>query len=374
MDARFGNAGHNAGHDAKPGGSQHARARLRCACGVDMHAHVVPEHFPAYLGSRVPADWPSTVAAASVGGLCHRQVMIAGKNYRTVSEKCWSVPRRLADLADIGLAHQALSPMPELLSYWMDTAEAAQLLRYLNEEIARMAAASEGALIGLGAVPLQDIDAAIAELRYVVETLGFAGVEIGSNVNGTPIGNPRFDPFFEACEALNAAVFVHALKPTGMDRLVGPAPLQQVLAYPTDVGLAAASAITGNLLARRPGLRIAFSHGGGTLSALLPRLQKGWSVFPALREQMVTAPVEQARRLFFDTLVFDGATLAHLVAQFGASQVMVGTDYPFNFHESAPIAALAAAGFDADTLHRITEVNAKRFLARAFSAPPKEHS
>src|SRR5205085_8105517 len=114
------------------------------------------------------------------------------------------------------LAHQAISPMPELLSYWMDAPDAQQLLRYLNEQIAAMVSESGGVLIGLGAVPLQDIDAAIAELRYAVETLGFAGVEIGSNINGTPIGDARFDPFFEACEALDAAVFVHALKPTGM--------------------------------------------------------------------------------------------------------------------------------------------------------------
>ncbi|CAN5331388.1 hypothetical protein BH10PSE18_BH10PSE18_40520 [soil metagenome] len=349
--------------------------RLRCACGIDVHAHVVPENFPAYLGSRAPADWPSMSAAPAVGGLCHRQVVIAGKNYRTVSEKCWSVTRRLADLPEMGLAHQAISPMPELLSYWMSAADAGQLLRFLNEEIARMAAESQGVLIGLGAVPLQDVDAAVTELRYGVETLGFAGVEIGSNVNGTPIGDPRFDPFFEACEALDAAVFVHALKPTGMDRLVGPAPLQQVLAYPTDVGLAAASVITGNLMLRRPKLRIAFSHGGGTLASLLPRLQRGWSVFPALREQVMAAPVEQARRLFFDTLVFDPATLAHLVAQFGESQLMLGTDYPFNFHESAPLAALDAAGLGAAQAAQLTEGNARRFLARAFAsaAPHKEH-
>ena len=68
-----------------------------------------------------------------------------------------------------------------------------------------------------------------------------------------------------------------------MDRLVGPAPLQQVLAYPTDVGLAAASVLTGNLIHRYPKLRIAFSHGGGTLAMLLPRLQQAMSVFPALR-------------------------------------------------------------------------------------------
>ncbi|MDM0049424.1 amidohydrolase family protein [Variovorax sp. J22R115] len=342
--------------------------RLRCACGIDVHAHMVPAEFPAYLGSKVPAQWPSTAAAPDAGGLCHRRVMIAGKNYRTVSEKCWSVTRRLADLPEMGLAHQALSPMPELLSYWMEPPDAQQLLRYLNEQIASMVAESGGVLIGMGAVPLQDIDLAIAELRHAVETLGFAGVEIGSNVNGTPIGDPRFDPFFEACEALDAAVFVHALKPTGMDRLVGPAPLQQVLAYPTDVGLAAASVITGNLLMRRPKLRIAFSHGGGTLAMLLPRLQQGWGVFPALKEQVQASPVEQARRLFYDTLVFDSSTLAHLVAQFGATQLMVGTDYPFNFHEHAPLARIESAGLGADVADHLIDGNARRFLARAFAS------
>lgn len=342
-------------------------ARYRCACGVDVHAHVVPERFPAYIGSKLPAQWPSTAAAPEAGGLCHRHVMIAGKNYRTVSEKCWSVTRRLADLPDMGLSHQAISPMPELLSYWMEAADAQQLVRFLNEQIAVMVAQGGGALIGMGAVPLQDVDLAIAELRYAVETLGFAGVEIGSNVNGTPIGDARFDPFFEACDALDAAVFVHALKPTGMDRLVGPAPLQQVLAYPTDVGLAAASVITGNLLVRHPQLRIAFSHGGGTLALLLPRLQKGWGVFPALHEQVLQSPVEQARRLFFDTVVFDPPTLAYLVATFGATQLMVGTDYPFNFHERAPIAQIDATGLSAVVSEQLTSGNARRFLSRAFS-------
>ena len=348
------------------------RWQSRCACGIDVHAHVVPSEFPAYLGTKVPADWPSTVSAPTANGLCHRHVMIAGKTYRTVSEKCWSVTHRLADLPGMGLSRQAISPMPELLSYWMSATDAAPLLRYLNEQIATMAGESGGVLIGMGAVPLQDIDLAITELRYVVETLGFAGVEIGSNVNGTPIGDPRFAPFFEACEALDASVFVHALKPTGMERLVGPAPLQQVLAYPTDVGLAAASVITTNLLLRRPGLRIAFSHGGGTLSSLLPRLQQGWGVFPALREQIEVAPVEQAQRLFFDTLVFDPSTLEHLVGQFGASQLLVGTDYPFNFHEAAPLAKIACARFDDDVVDQLTHGNARRFLARAFALNHKE--
>ena len=337
-------------------------AALRCACGIDIHAHVVPEHLPACLGRKMPALWPAMAAAPPAGGLCHKHVMVGGKHYRTVSEKCWSVPRRLADLPEMGLSQQALSPMPELLSYWLDPADGQQLVRYLNEQIAAMVAESGGAFIGLGAVPLQDINLAITELHHAVQTLGFAGVEIGSNVNGVPIGDARFHPFFEACAALNAAVFVHALKPTGMDRLVGPPPLQQVLAYPTDVGLAAASVITGNLLLKCPTLRIAFSHGGGTLASLLPRLEEGAKVFPALREQLHRSPVQQARQLYYDSVVYDEPMLKHLVATFGATQLMLGTDYPFNFHERRPVARVEACGFDTATTDALLHGNARRFL------------
>ena len=93
-----------------------------------------------------------------------------------------SIQRRLADLPSMGLKRQAISPMPELLSYWMEAADALQLLHYLNERIATMVDESRGALIGLGAVPLQDLDLAIAELRRIMALPGFAGVEIGSNV------------------------------------------------------------------------------------------------------------------------------------------------------------------------------------------------
>jgi len=329
----------------------------RC-CGVDVHAHVVPGSFPRYLGVATPSGWPSMAPADE----CHRHVMIDGKNYRTVSDKCWTTSRRLADFQDMGLHLQAISPMPELLSYWLTPSDGAQLVRFLNEQIASMVSESAGQLLGLGAVPLQDVTLAIRELHFIKETLGLRGVEIGSNIQGVVMGDPRFHPFFEACVALDMPVFVHALRPTGMDRLLGPAPLQQVLAYPTDIGLAAASVLTGNLMQKFPRLRLAFSHGGGTLAMLLPRLEKAMSVFPALKDSVHLSPTAQARTLYYDTLVFDAPTLKHLVQTFGSSQLMIGTDYPFNFHESRPIEQIKAAGFSAAIMQQLTHANALRFL------------
>lgn len=327
-------------------------------CGIDVHAHVVPASFPAWVGDAAPKGWPSMAPVDA----CHANVMIDGKVYRTVSDRAWSVAGKVADMPAMGLARQVVSPMPELLSTWLPLAHAQPLIRYLNETLAAMVGEANGALMAFGAVPLQDVDAAIAELRHVVQVLGMPGVEIGSNVNGVAIGHPSLDPFFEACEALGASVFVHALKPAGMDRLVGPPPLQQVLAYPSDVGLAAASVITGGLLLRRPRLKLAFSHGGGSFAMLLPRLQQGWHTFPALKDGIAQAPAEQARRLYYDTLVFDTPTLQHLVRTFGDTQLMVGTDHPFNFHDRTPVARIEAAGFDAATVERLVHRNAEAFL------------
>ena len=330
----------------------------QCHCGVDVHAHVVPREFPAYLPQPDLKGWPSMAPAQA----CHRHVMIDGKTYRTVSDKCWDTARRLPDLEAMGLSLQVISPMPELFGYWLPAAAGVALNSYVNDQIAEMISRSEGRLAGLAGVPLQDLDAAIGELNRIMAIPGFRGVEIGSNVNGRPVGAPEWRPFFAAAEALGAAVFVHAVRPAGMDRLVGPPPLQQALGYPTDIGLAAASVITGNLLEAHPNLRIAFSHGGGTLGLLLPRLEQACSVFPVIRDAVQGSPTVQARRLFYDTLVFDTPTLQRLVDQFGASQLMIGTDYPFNFHDGTPLDRIRAAVSDPAVQQALIQDNARRFL------------
>jgi aminocarboxymuconate-semialdehyde decarboxylase len=333
--------------------------RYPCGCrGIDVHSHVVPADLPAYVGAKMPRDWPSMAAAQE----CHRHVMIDGGLYRTVSYRCWDTGKRMADRDEQRVAVEVISPMPELLSYWMSSNDALPLLQYMNGVIAKMVDDSAGRMVGLGAVPLQDIDLAIRELERLMGTPGFAGVEIGSNINGVPLGAPQFDAFFEAAEALGAAVFVHALRPAGKDRLVGPPQLVQALAYPTDVGLAAASVITSNLLVRRPRLRIAFSHGGGTLASLLPRLEQASHVFGLLSETLQASPVEQARKLYYDSLVFDPATLRHLLSLFGDSQIMLGTDYPFAFREQDPVGQIESMNLDEATVERLVYRNAQQFL------------
>lgn len=338
--------------------SEIGSSNTHCTCGaIDIHCHVVPSRFPAAAGRSV-RGWPTMIPA----GACHATIVIDEKPYRNLSDACWVAERRLDEMDRTGIHMQALSPMPELYSYWLETRVAYDLIRYINDTLAKLVTEGQGRFVGLAGVPLQDLDLAITELRRAVNDLGLRGVAIGSNVNGVAIGDPRFQPFFAEVERLGSKVFVHALRPVGMERLVGPAPLQQVLAYPNDVGLAMASVITGGLLQQFPGLRIAFSHGGGTFAALLPRLEQGYKTFPALQEQMPEPPSTQARRLYVDSLVFDAPLLRHLVEVFGQTKVMLGTDYPFNFREVAPVARIEQAFPQTDLRERLIRTNARTFL------------
>src|SRR5688572_13898214 len=320
---------------------------------IDVHTHIVPERFPPYKGKGKDVPWPSMADADA----CHKHVMISGKLYRTVADGSWSVPRRIEEMSAMRVNRQAISPMPELLSYWLPLDDAKVMIRYLNEQIAEMIALAPERFVGLGCVPLQDSDAAIRELEFLKKELKFAGVEIASHVNGVSIGDARFEPFFAAAERLGAAIFVHALRPAGMDRIVGAFP-EQAVCFPGDVALACASMITGGIAARHPRLRMAFSHGGGAMAMLLPRLVHAWKAIPKARESLTESPAETARRFFYDHLVFDPAAVKFLVGSFGASQVLLGSDYPFNMGDPDPLGTLEKAGLD----RALTAANARRFL------------
>jgi aminocarboxymuconate-semialdehyde decarboxylase len=323
---------------------------------IDVHTHIVPENFPPYAGKNANVPWPSMAEAQA----CHRHVMISGKLYRTVADGSWSVPRRIEQMGEMQVTRQAISPMPELLSYWLPLDDAKVMIRYLNDEVARMISLAPDRFIGLGAVPLQDIDSSLKELDFCVKKLKFAGVEIASHVNGTSIGDPRFEPFFAECEKLGAAIFVHALRPAGQDRIVGTGFIEQAVCFPGDIGLACASMITGGIAARHPKLKIAFSHGGGVMSILLPRLVHAWKKIPKARESVTESPEVTAKRFYYDALVFAPRAIDFVIETFGKTQICIGTDYPFAMGDFSPLQSIAH--LDEPTRAAITATNAKRFL------------
>lgn len=333
---------------------------MACGC-IDIHTHIVPARFPRYMGSDAQARWPQMVAASP----CRKHVMLQGQIYRTVNQPAWDMPARLNDMQRMRVTSQVLSPMPELLSYWLSTHDGVAMCEFLNDTIAESVQAAPGRFFGLGAVPLQDADRAVKMLDRIINELGLSGVLVGTNVNGTPIGHASFQPFFHACRDYGAAVLVHPLRPAGMDRLVGIPAYEQVVAFPGEVGLAAVSMITGGTLRLVEGLRVAFTHGGGSLPTLIPRLQQAFEVMPAVRDALHESPHVSVRRMYYDDLLYDAQAIETLVGLVGETQVMAGTDYPFSIMDKNPYGRIedTTLGFNAKNLLRYG--NALRWLSRS---------
>ena len=327
---------------------------------IDVHTHIVPEHFPS-VGNRAAGDqWPH-MDHTEPG---QANVMIAGRNYRTVLSRCWDVSRRIAEMPDEGIDRQVLSPMPELLAYQLPPEDGQDLARYVNEVIARMMDQAPDRFYGLGTVPLQDVETATGELSRV-KGLGLQGVELMTNVNGENLGDPKFRPFFKEAEALGMAVFVHAQRPSFKDRFVGPAFLENTIGFPIENALAIASFITGKVMEDCPNLRLCFSHGGGVFAQLLPRMENAWNKQASMKELLPKAPSAYARQFFYDDVFFNLTTLRYLLDMVGTSRVLIGSDYPFMFRDPKPEEEFEALGLTPEEREAIGSGNCLRFLGIA---------
>ena len=331
---------------------------------VDIHTHFVPETFPP-MSDRPGGDrWPQMNRLDERTG----QVTISGRNFRTVNDDCWNPERRLELMEQGGVRRQAVSPMPELLSYWGEPAPALDFARHMNEGILRLVEYAPDRFTGLGMVPLQDPDLAAKELS-ALKAQGLVGVELGSNILGKSLGDPRFLPFFAEAAAQGMAIFIHSFHPGSLDRLVGPPGLDNFIGFPLEIAFTIGSLITGGTLVHCDNVRIACSHGGGGFAMVLPRLTHGWTTSEALRAVVPLSPMEYARRLYYDTLVYDPRTIQYMIELFGTRQLAVGSDFPFIVQEIPPGKALGqVTTLSPEDRQAITTDNALRFLGLAAPA------
>lgn len=330
---------------------------------IDVHSHVSPLDFPAAPNAAVAPRWPCMQCQSSVEGT----LLIGQTPFRQLDSRSWDVARRIEDMDRDGVDVQVLSPMPELLSYWLDMADAQVLCDATNHLIASMVSAAPARFRGLGSVPLQDPEAAARMVSRLKREFGLKGVEIGSNINGNLLGDAMFDPFWAAAEAEDMAVFVHALHPIAAKSLTAPDPSFTGFAlFPVDTGMTAASIILGGVLDRFPRLRIGFSHGGGTLGAMLGRLQLGWSAGKGKDGSGAIAPVDQARQFFYDTNVYDPEYLTYLATRMAPGHVFAGTDYPYQIMQREPARWIRSLGLPAETEQSVSSGAASLFLAETF--------
>lgn len=323
---------------------------------VDCHCHVIP---PAMLTGAVPADWRPECERVD-GGMA---VSLQGRRITSVTGEFCDVGVMLEQAAAAGVTHLLLSPWILLVPVLADPATGGGVCRVLNESLAQAAAGHAGRVYALGAVPLQDPDACVAELDYLMGLPGMRGVEVPASVAGRYLGDTFFEPFWAAAARTGAVVLLHpTTRGLGVPALDGHY-LWNAIGNPLETTIAAAQLVLSGILDRHPGLTVLLAHGGGALPALRGRLRRAAAVRPEARASSDADIDATIRRLYFDSLTHDPAVLAELVAFAGAGHVVLGSDRPFDMGSDQPADEIRSLGLDADAERQVLGGTAAALLA-----------
>ena len=298
---------------------------------IDLHTHILPPRLPD-VRERFGYGGFVTLEPAEGGA----RMMVDGSLFRDVPATTFDAERRLEECDRKGVAVQVLSTVPVMFCYWAEADHAHEVARLLNDHIAESVSAHPRRFIGLGTVPLQDPDRAIAELERCMGELGLAGVEIGTHVNAWNLDQEELFPFFRRARDLGAAVFVHPWDMLGSERMKRYW-TPWLVGMPAELSLAICSLAFGGVLERLPGLRLGFAHGGGSFPFTLGRIDHGYRVRPDLCAiDSPKPPGAYLDRLVVDSLVHDPEALRFLVRLLGPERIALGSDYPFPLGEDEP--------------------------------------
>jgi aminocarboxymuconate-semialdehyde decarboxylase len=268
---------------------------------------------------------------------------------------------RLAHMDATGVDVQVLSISPSQYHYWAEPDLAGAVVGAAHAELAELIARAPDRLRGFGTVSLQHPGLVAGQVRSAVREHGLDGIMVSTSAGGRELSHDDLDPLWTAAEEVGAAVFIH---PWGcslgerLDRWY----LFNLVGQLTETAVALSHLIFGGVLDRHPDLRVCAAHGGGYLPSSIGRSDRGWDVRPESRT-CAHRPSEYLRRLWFDSVVHDPAALRSLIDRAGASQVVLGTDYPFDMGLDDPVADLERTpGLTEGERSAITSGNFERLL------------
>jgi predicted TIM-barrel fold metal-dependent hydrolase len=285
----------------------------REATVVDIHAHCI---FNQELEAQLPASMPPP------NGFAARLVL---------------GPHRFEMMDERGIDIQVLS----VNNYWWYTRErdiAQGIVRIHDEGLAAWCDTYPDRFVGLTSVSLQYPDLAAEQLDYAVNELGLRGASIGGHVNNEQPTSAKYDPFWAKAEELDVPVFMHpnnALNIVREGALAGRADLGNVIGNPLETTVFLSHMIFDGVLDRFPGLKICAAHGGGYIPSYVGRTEVACAVRNNANCANQKNPSEYLRdQILVDSIVFAEEGLRHLVAEVGVSQVVYGSDQPYNWPDT----------------------------------------
>jgi aminocarboxymuconate-semialdehyde decarboxylase len=327
---------------------------------VDVHAHAVPAEL---IGDLAAGRVRFPHIAVERSGHGHSLSFCGGPPTRPVAAGLTDAALRDAWLTKQRIDCQVVGGWLDIFGYELPAGEGADWALALTEGLAALAA-QDPRLTPLGTVPLQDPQRAADAITDLTRRPGLPGVMIATRAGDRELDDPALTPFWEAADAAGALVYVHP-------GFAGSARysdfgLVNGLARVEDGTVTLARLLYAGVPARYPRARIVAAHGGGALPYVLGRLARNH----AINAGSTADPVESFARLYFDSVVFDPAVLAFLVARAGQDRVLLGSDYPFPIGDLAPRDVVERAALRDGARAGILGGNAARLLLEASAGTP----
>lgn len=328
---------------------------------IDIHAHIVPEDFISDLAAAVPSAAPVIVKRESEWWFEYPGGRVSGP----IPEGMFNVGVRVADMDAAGVSIQAISVPPPHFNYRLEDEAAAIAATLHNDSMIRVARQHSDRFGVLGHLPMQSEGHSLAELERLVSIDEIVGLELGTNVGGTNLGDPRYEAVWHAIDKAGLSVVLHpGADVAGVDRMHDHY-IHNYVGNPTDSTVAAASLLFQGVLSRNERLRIALLHGGGFLPYQIGRFDHGWSVRPESRTLLTEPPSNLLHRFWFDTLTHDDLSLRFLHDRVGDDRLCLGSDYPFDMANPDPVGALERALADRpEAVRKALTDNPRELLTR----------
>jgi aminocarboxymuconate-semialdehyde decarboxylase len=330
---------------------------------VDIHNHFIPT---ATIDAARRGAGFDGMTVEKVDG---QEWMVHRQGYRYPLQRgFFDLEARLRSMDERGIDQAVMSVSPTIFMYWADPSGTVDFCKETNDQMAAFAAESGGRLHPVANLPMQDPDAAAAELRRAVTKLGMYGAQVGPVVEGTWLDESSIRPVLTTAQELGVPFILH---PT----FVGPKPgledfyMTNLIGNPLETAIMVARFIFSGTLDEIPGLSVVLLHGGGYLPYQIGRLDHGFNVRPE-NKGCKNAPSSYLRRFYYDTITHAPLPLKFLVELVGSNNVVYGTDFPYDMGGGPLADQLRGTGLDENQTERIAGLNA----VDAFKLPAADAS
>jgi aminocarboxymuconate-semialdehyde decarboxylase len=339
---------------------------------------------------QAPAESMAAAAGAAPGAAQpasrRREVVVKGRRVKTVDVHAHCVIPEAMEVLGIKAAEhhqQGIVIVPEERLRAMDEQQidiealsinpfwykaerdaASEVVRLNNEKLAELCGQHPDRFVAFASVALQFPELAAEQLEHAVKKLGLRGAAVGASCAGDEFSDPKFHVFWRKAEELGILIFLHPQGTVELSkRLQGSGGLDNIIGNPLETTIALSHMIFEGTFDRFPGLKICSAHGGGYIGSYMDRSDAVMKTFPKrITVKLKKKPTEYLKQLYYDALIFTPEALRHLVANMGASQIMLGTDYPYPWEDKPVDHVMATPGLSDDERIAILGATAARLL------------